>query len=143
MFEQLHVVFFVLFFRVCFCCVRSLSQMLSFGTSELVCFFVDCFRNLCRIEEDFGCCDFVQQNVWSQSTCRSRSGILIYDELVGNCKEAGSLRLRRFRRPSYVLHVSEGVRTPPTTLLRTQNHQKLPGNQVVQRSSVNERSRIS
>ena len=65
-------------------CKRSQSQILSLGTSEFVICVVDFFWSLCEIEHDVGCCDFVQQNAWSQRTCRSRSRIPICDVLVGN-----------------------------------------------------------
>ena len=45
---------------------QAQSQILSLGTSESVI----CFFELFKIEDDFGRCDFVQRNVWSQSTYR-------------------------------------------------------------------------
>ena len=82
--------------------LQTESQMLSSGTSEFVFFVVVFSWNLCKREDDFGCCDFVQQNVWSQSTCRSRLGTSIHDESVGNCREVGNLRLRNIRCASHL-----------------------------------------
>ena len=44
------------------------SQVVRLGVSEIA-FFVKAFlRNLCEAEDDYGCCVFVQHNVWFRST---------------------------------------------------------------------------